>query len=286
MFTLLDDGYVRVTGRQGVYKMPDMKMRAEKRAMRAPEVHPFAGIGADIGCPVMSLRLAETLARQSIYGQERLSDTYKVMLRDFSSNRLDAVSGIVHNIARQFKAGPARKTLGEKLPSLFGAMHQPIRDAVDLHIGKLSSARAHLADALAPDLPADPAAALAQSIRAMETRARAAQMAETDRIVLIHQLGEGGNFEALVMLRDDPLGIPAAPARVLNDALRAAVTMRGGECFYAAVEDAVEDLETVAVIGELMHSGMIASLQEAGVPQDMLYLQCDYQQRAGAAINQ
>lgn len=285
MFTIIDD-YVRVTGINGTYKMPDMQSRAQKRAVRAAEVHPLAGIGNDIGCPIISQRLTETLARQTVYGQERLADTFKVMLRDLRDNGVESASGITHNIARQFKAGPARKVLTEKLPELFGRLHQPIRDAVDCHLTKLAAARARLADALSPELPSDPAAALAQSIKSMETRARAAQMPEVDRIKLIHQLGEAGNFEALVSLRDDPLGLPVAPARVLNDALHAAVSKRGGEFFFAAVEDAVEDLETVAVLGELMHGGLVNSLSEAGVPQDMLTIQCNYQQRASAAINQ
>lgn len=286
MFSILDDGFVRVTGRDGVYRIPDLESRATKRAMRPAEVHPFVSVGNDIGAPIVSTRLSETLSRQSVYGQERLSDTFKKLLWGFNTEQLPAAAGITSNIARSYKADAARKVLAEKLPDLFGKLRRPLDDAVTSHIDRLWSARNHLADALRPELPRDPAAALAQSIKAMEVRARASQMPETERVKLIHALGEAGNFEGLVMLRDDPLGLPVAPSRVLDDAVRAAVCKKGGEFFYAAIDDAVEDLETVAVCAELMHTGLVSTLQDAGAPKDMLTaMKCDFQQRANAAIN-
>jgi hypothetical protein len=286
MFTILDDGFVRVTGRDGVYRVPDLESRATKRAMRPTEVHPFANVGNDIGAPLVTNRLTTTLSRQSVYSQERLSDTFKALLRGFHVEQLPAAAAITSNIARSYKADAARKLLAEKIPDLFGKLRRPLSDAVDAHIDKLWSARNHLADALRPELPRDPAAALAAAVRGMEVRARVAQMDEPARVRLIHTLGEAGNFSALVSLKDDPLGLSVAPARVLDDAVRAAVSQKGGEFFYAAIDDATEDLETVAVCAELMHTGLVSTLQDAGAPKDMLTaMKCDFQQRANAAIN-
>ena len=285
MFSILDDGFVRVTGRDGVYRIPNLSERADKRAMRPAEVHPFVNVGNDIGAPIVSTRLRETLSRQSVYSQERLSDTFKALLRGFHVEQLPSAAGITSNIARSYRPEAGRKVLAEKLPELFGKLRRPLDDAVTSHIDKLWSARRHLAAALSPELPSDPAAALSESIKAMEIRARTGQMDEPARVKLIHQLGESGHFSALVSLRDDPLGLPVAPPRVLDDAVRAAVCKKGGEFFYAAIDDAVEDLETVAVCAELMHTGLISTLQDCGAPKDMLdAMKCDYQQRAGAAI--
>lgn len=286
MFTILDDGFVRVTGRDGLYRIPDMQARAAKRATLPAEVHPFAGVGNDLGCPLVSARLTETLARQSVYGQERLAKTFQGILHGFASVRLDADMGIALNIARQFKAKPAREVLAEKIPSLFGRLRGPLDEAVTTHIDRLASARRHLADAKAPEIPSDPAAALAQSIRQMEIRSRAAQMSEPERVRLIADLGQRGQIAPLAAMVDDPLHRAVAPGRVLDDAMRAAFKANGGEFFYAEVEDAEHDLETIGVVAELIHGGVVAELTTAGVPADMLRVTGDYQSRANTAIAQ
>lgn len=286
MFSILPDGYARITGRDGVYRVPDMTARAEKRAARAVDPHPLAELSQTWGVPTVAHRLMETLARDTVYMRERMEDQHKKLIKNLRDDRIDSRLPIALHWISGVKPERVRKVTEEHATPVLTGLRRCLGDAVDAHLAdRVSVARRMLRDAIAPEVPADAAQAVALGLRAMEVRTRVMAMTELDRLRLVDQLGRQGNLDALAWIGDDPLCVAACPSEVMRNALRNALDARGGGWLVAAVDDAEDEAETLAVTADLIYGGVAQALHDAGAPSDMIPAGDNYQSRVAEAIN-
>lgn len=267
MFHLTGDGYVRITGRDGVYQIPDMAARAQKRAAKVVGPHILESVTATWAVPKVPMRLAEVLARDSAYRRECLAARHEKLAVALGSERLGSKIPTALGWISGVKPGRVSEMVQEHAIPCVQALRRCFDESMaDIIAGRLVVARRMLKDAMAPETPKNAAQASVQALRAMETRSRVAALPEIERIKLVSDLGEKGQLAVLSWLQDDPLGVSVVPGDVMKNAVHTAIEVNDGHFLLAACEDAEEEVRDMGLACDLMFDGVIGAFVDAGAP--------------------
>lgn len=254
----------------GVVRPIDARERAEKRSVKCKD-NPLLGIfGEAFKMPAVEHRAGEIAGRDTMAQRERLAPVYKALGEKLLEGKTASNMVAALTAAREMKPEVAAAKLRETLPLDLLSVKNALTDAVVSHVARRwKPARDAVSLAIQPDPITDPAMAATGAIRAMEVRNRLAAMTPGDRAKQCRAWGDSGNIDALAACRADPFGLPV-PGEILAGAEAAALAAIGGQWLADDHADAVEEVQSLAALADVVYKSVQSELRAAGVPASLL----------------
>lgn len=263
MFKILPDGSVKI-GKETIRfnGNGDMKVARNTRA----EGDPLATLFADgYKLPALQERVANVTSRDNMRQRDILQGAYSDMAIELLMERRGQRIEQACKVATEFKPAAALPKLQADVPPLLMELRQGLAKVLDNQAARARTAKDRLAQALAVEVPKDPAEAVTQAIRAQELRQRVAGMSPQERTRVVEQLAKAGRVDALADLGNDPVA-PCIPANLLEAGQRTALGVHGLDWLHDDVADADAALESLGAACGVAYAGIVTALTDAGVP--------------------
>lgn len=260
---------------------PDMVQHKAAKATKVdPEDMPFRGvIGEGLGLKKIQGRIDQIAARDSLAQRAGLASSYDTLNRELLRADMLTIPKML-KMCRDLKPSAARVELKEKMPATLATLRDRLCAVTQAHHdSRVRPAREALAAALSPEVPSDPGQAATLAISRMEIRQRLMGMDPGERVKVVAESADRGDFTLLEAVRSDPFGAASMgiPADLLAAAERRALDSVGAGFLVEAVEDAEAENSTLVALAGTLYGGLQTELADVEAPAELTQTPRDFQ---------